>query len=258
MLRRALIALAAWLALCAPSLAAIAATNIGTGSDSASNATAKITGVTVSTSNYVVLVGVQEGSTNSTCGSTSLSDGTNTYTLLATQNVGSPNRSSSCVYYHFYSGAISSVTLTYTKNTAADSTVLSAFYATGTATSSFIDTGATNTASNTSSASAEVTTSASTANANELVVGLVGWTGNATFSQTSGFATPFTSIFIGSGGSEAQAAGGNKTQVSSASVTYGAASNLSSSTGWTAIIFALVPAGAAATACQRTLMGVGC
>lgn len=131
------VVVAALLAWSAPVWAAITLTSIGTNSNT-SGATLAITGVTVPANALVVVVVVEY---NSSVGIGTVADGVNSgnYSSFTALN---PNGSAydgyGNIFYYQNSSAIVSGTITYTK-ASTGSAVMSAFYATGVATVSAVD-----------------------------------------------------------------------------------------------------------------------
>jgi len=191
----------------------IAVTNIGTNHDSSLNATLSITGVNVPAGAMIFVVVHEYLST--TMGT--LADTVNTYTK-GTVIIGGAahNRGGGVYFFNLYCGALSNGTITYTKQSPnnSDSTTISAFYATGVATSNALDTAVTATTFGTSTANPLFTlTSGTPAVEGELFVTfLTNNNANETtwFSQDTGngWAAPPTGVGDSSNTSEIE--GGNQ------------------------------------------------
>ena len=157
---------------------------IGVGSSS-SGGTCTITSVTAPAGALIVVLVTENAGAIGT-----MADGTNgsyaaadSATFNAAGDVGG-------VFYFANSSALSGATITYTKHTSGDSVAMSAFYATGMATTSVADSAVT--ASATGSSTAPSVVSGTPGALNDLIVGAMFSAGAPTYTQAAGFATPPT------------------------------------------------------------------
>lgn len=136
---------------------------------------------------------------------------------------------------------VSGNSITYTKVVNGSRSSITAFYATGIATSSAIDSAFSASAGG-STTTPSVTAAAATSQTGELIVGAVDTIGSATsgtFTQASGFATPFDEAESGTGTSDSRTNGGNYVEAGTATPTYNP--TYSASTQWAAFIVAFKP-----------------
>ena len=215
-------------------LMAITVTNINT-QVTTSGSAVTITAVTVPAGACIIMCW---GDSNTVGSSPTFGDTHNTYVLAKSQNVDNTNADGMCgVHYVANATALSSGTITCTPATSGGGTY-SAFYATGVALSSPLDTTVTASAFG-SSTSPSVTAANAPAVANSLILGFVGVDGAiVTFTQDSAhaaYATPPTKQ-SNSGSPNAGLVGG--TVVSSSKLTYAPTIG---NHPWTAIILGFSP-----------------
>src|SRR5208337_1677171 len=133
-----------------------------------------------------VIVCVSEA-TASTIGT--VSDGTNSYAPAASEAM-SGNVGVGGVFYYYYSGAQTNITLTYTKSTTGDACSISVFWSTGLLAVSPIDSAVTAVAQSTSATPSLA--SGTPGGSGELIVAMVAYdyTAAAAYTQPVGFTTP--------------------------------------------------------------------
>ncbi len=164
-------------------------TNIGTN--------ANLSGTTVAISNAnakagsLIVVACAETNTTGVIGTLADSAG-HTYTAVSTIHPNGSNANGSVsIFYCPNCLALSGGTITYTRNTSGDKASISAFYWTGAATVSPLDTAVTASASGTSATPS--VTSGTPTQTNELFVGLCVDNNTVGFTQAAGWTTPFNS-----------------------------------------------------------------
>lgn len=218
---------------------AISVTTLGTNSNT-SGATVAIASLTIP-SGALIFVGSGEGGTNLVGGTVADTPG-NTYTQISfknNNNIGSKGFGQT--FYAKNAIALSSGTITFTKETSGDRAVISGVYATGIDTAAPLDTAVTNTA--TGSSTAPSVASAGTASqAGNLVIGFASGNNsvsNFTVNAGNGWSASPDQVASGTGSTDSQSIGGNQ-------VNAGTGSNTFAVTGpnkeWAAFIAAFSPA----------------
>lgn len=191
--------LAAWLVLLTPSLALAVwgtPTNIGTNSGSGGVATIALTGVTVPAGALIVVSVLERNATVSG----SVSDTLNSYSPAPAVSLSGGGRVQA--FYAYNVSALSGGTITFTKISAPNTAVISAFYVTGASTSSPLD------LANSVALSATATpslTSGTPAVPGELFVGIAGYGNTGTYIQASGWSAPPNAVI----GTASALGGGN-------------------------------------------------
>jgi hypothetical protein len=137
-----------------------------------------------------LIVAVAAEVTSASAGS--MSDATNGSYTLASSGAMSTAAGFGMVFYFQNSAALSAVTLTYTKQTSGHACSLAAFYVTGAATASALDSAFTNTSA-VNSASPTVTSAAAPAGNGEVIIGACAYSNAAakTLTNTGSFIIPF-------------------------------------------------------------------
>ena len=149
----------------------IGVTDLGTSSNAA-GATLTLTSVGCPAGSLVVVM-VNEATATS-AGTSSLSDGTNTYTAGPSVALGG-SQGFAQTFYHYYAGAQSGLTLTYTKATTGHTCCLSGLYASGIASSTPLDSAVSATAAGTSTT--PTVTSGTPSQSGDLIIGYGAWGG---------------------------------------------------------------------------------
>ena len=153
-------------------------------SSNAAGATLTLASVTVPAGALIVVAVTENSATaNGTLGD----GGTNGYSVAASQAMGG-SAGQTQVFMAYNVTALSAATLTFTKNVSGSKCSISAFYATGVATSSPLDTAVTAAAAGTSSA--PTVTSGAPSASGDLIVGVCGYSNASalTFTQAGGMA----------------------------------------------------------------------
>ena len=246
---------------------AIAVTNIGTASSDTTAANPALTGVTVPSG---ALIFIANTGHSPTAGgpSGSVADTVNTYTA------GTPVAIAGTIaqfwgnyFYVANAGALSGGTITYSKGLSTDVADISAFYATGVATSSPFDASVFATAndggSGTTANPAFTLTSGTPAVSGELMVAFVAsatTTAVNWFSQDSGngWAAPPTSIYLHSTlGDSFENDGGNQVNAGVGTKSFAPGNSSLTTVYYAAFILGFKAAVAAASPLTRALLGVG-
>ena len=211
-------------------------TNIGTVSGS-SGPNLLLSGVTIPAGALICVAITTIGS--STTGSVNDSVNGPTYTLATSYQIGAILNVE--LHYFYNSAALSGASLTYRKGKSNDLTSMSAFYVTGSQTSSDpLDLVTTPTGGSSTSPSI---TSGTPAASGELFVGAVGWVLSDTFTQASLWAAPPTAELIAG----ANIAGGYLVNAGAGAETY-APTLVSTAETWGALLVSFKVAAAAAFA----------
>lgn len=153
-------------------------TSIGSNTGAA-GATLTLTGVTVPAGALIIVCTVENGA----AAIGTVSDSVNgSYTNINNGNFGTVGG----IFYFNNTASLSSATITFTKNASGNDTDIAAFYATGQATSSVVDTAAS--ATNFSGGGNPTVTSGTPANSGDLFVGMAGPNTNVvSWTQSTGF-----------------------------------------------------------------------
>ena len=224
-------------------------TNIGTNLNN-SGATLTITGVTVP-AGALIFVGICEyASGDNTTGGT-VADGVNAGNYAAGTALANGDNPSYIQYrgfgrYHYIanSSALSSATITYTKNTSGSAAVMSAFYVTGIAAVSPLDTAVS--ASNNDSTSTNplfTLTSGTPSVSGELFVALVTTDGGSWFAQdtANSWATPPVLVYNTLNGT-GQVAGGTQINAGTGTKAFAPGNTSGASRNWAAWVLGFKPA----------------
>jgi hypothetical protein len=209
---------------------AFTVTNLGTGS-STTGATAVITIGAAAPLKTVIVVASNELNTGGVIGGSITDTGGNTYTAIngVLLNNAAANGFVRLWRAFVTTALISTNTITYTKQTTAVATVVSAFVVQGT--TGLVETSATNFGTGTA-----VSLTPANAHGNSLAFAFVGYGNAGTYTQSANYATPFTAITVST---TRGLGGGNATPTTTAPPTF--APTLGTTGVWGAVSAGLLP-----------------